>query len=507
MTRNYTYKYKLLIFLILILTISEFSAVAQKKSRIEILHSDKLTVDKKIDPELKKLIGHVELKHDSAYMYCDSSYFYSLSNRFIAYGNVLLAQGDTLFLYGDSLKYNGNTSDGRVFSNVRLMDKSMTLTTNHLYFNMKENISRYYNGGKIVDSLNVLTSNIGIYSSDSHEFTFSDNVVLDNTDYDIYSDTLKYNTEKEMAFFYGPTEIIGDSFYIYCENGWYDSFNDISQYGKNTIIKSKESILSTDSLHYERKTSIGFAYNNITLHDTLQKIILKGNYAYFNQQKEYSRITDSAQYIQYDNTDSLFLHADTLLNTNDSTGNYKIIRAWNHVKFYSFDMQGKCDSLVYSSKDSITQLYTEPVLWNNNSQLSASFIQIYSRNNKAEKIDMQSKAFIITEEDSTKFNQISGKNMTGFIKDNELSRIDVNGNAQSIYFPKDGEDIIGANKSEASNMIIYFADGKASKINLINSPKGVMKPLKQTNKDDLSLKNFIWLDNRRPKNKYDIFTW
>ncbi len=507
MTPGHTYKYSIFVIAILALSLSALSAMSQKKSKVEIIHTDDLIYDDEIDIDLRRLIGNVELKHDSAYMYCDSAYLYRNDNRFVAYGNVLLAQGDTLFLYGDSLKYYGNSSEGRIFSRVKLMDKSMTLTTNHLYFNLDNNISRYYNGGKIVDSLNVLTSNVGVYLSNNHEFTFSENVVLDNVNYDIYSDTLKYNTEKEMSFFYGPTEIVGDSFYIYCENGWYDTFSDISQYGKNTIIKSKENILYTDSLHYDRNTSIGLAYNNITMHDTLQKIILKGNYAFFNQNEDYSQITDSAQFIQYDNVDTLYLHADTLENMNDSTGKYKVIKAWYHVKFYSFDMQGKCDSLVYSTNDSITRLFSEPVLWNNSSQLSAVFIQIHSKNNNADKIEMQHKAFIITEEDSSKFNQISGKKMTGFIKNNELYRINVDGNAQSIYFPKDGDEIIGANKSESSNMIIYFSDGKASRINLINSPKGVMKPIKQTSDKELKLNNFLWLDNLRPKNKLDIFTW
>ncbi len=59
-------------------------------------------------------------------------------------------------------------------------------------------------------------------------------------------------------------------------------------------------------------------------------------------------------------------------------------------------------------------------------------------------------AFIISREDSGKFNQITGRSMTGYIRNNELTRIDVNGNAQTIYYAKDGKTFIGVNKAQSS---------------------------------------------------------
>ena len=494
--------------LLIIISLSTNNAIySQKSKQVEILNSDQLIISKKFGSNIKRLIGNVELRHDSAYLFCDSAYFNTKENSFNAYGNVLMAQGDTLFLYGDSIYYEGNFSQGQVFNNVRLKDNSMTLKTNYLNFNMETNKSFYHGGGEIVDSINVLTSETGTYYSDLHEFYFKEDVILNNPDYTVFSDTLKYNTNTEVSYFLGPTEIISDSLYIYCENGWYDSVREISQYGKNTIIKKDENTIEADSLQYNRRTGIGIANNNITITDTIQKIVLKGNYSYFDQVEDYSFITDSAQFIQFEDNDTLFMHADTLFSSKDSTGKGKIIKAWNHVKIYRYELQGKCDSLSYSSLDSLIRLYGSPVLWNEKNQLTAEFIQIHNDNNKADRIDMNNKAFMISFEDTAKYNQISGKNMTAFIKNNEIFRIDVIGNAQSIYFVKDGEDITGINNSKASNIILHLKDGRIAKINLINSPEGVLNPPDKVKSEDTFIKGFEWLDKFRPKRKEDIFNW
>ncbi len=478
---------------------------SQESAKIEILHSDKLLGTKRDGKTIRRLVGNVELLHDSVHMFCDSAYHFLTENYFTAYSNVRVIQGDSLFLYGDSLKYDGNSSDGKVRGRVKLLDNNMQLTTNFLDFNTETNVSHYFNGGTIVDSANTLFSNSGYYLSDIDEFRFRDSVVLVNLDYNIFTDTLHYSTDTEKSFFFGPTDIVTDSSYIYCENGWYDTHFGVARFGKNTWMQRNEIILEADSLNYNNKTGLGIARKNVIIEDTIQKIWIKGQYAYLNQKKDYSFVTDSALFILFQDNDSLYLHADTLFSTTDSLDK-KLIKAYRGVKFYRYEMQGKCDSLVYAESDSLIKLYHSPILWNENNQITAEYIQIHNTDGQADRVDIQQSAFIVTKQDSVKYNQISGKNMTGYIRENEIRKIDVDGNAQTIYFPKDGEDIIGINMAESSNMTIFLRDAEVKRIVWHKLPEGIMKPLRQTNSEELYLKGFKWLENERPMNKYDIFT-
>jgi len=169
-------------------------------------------------------------------------------------------------------------------------------------------------------------------------------------------------------------------------------------------------------------------------------------------------------------------------------------------------MQGICDSLVYFTKDSTIQLHIDPVLWSENSQMTANYIELINNSEPPSIIDMKENSFIIQENDSMKFNQIKGKDMVGLIADSKLYRIDVNGNGQSIYYPADEKNLIGMNKAESSNIILYLADNKINRISFIKSPVGTLSPIIFDKIDPESrLEGFNWRGGERPLNKLDIF--
>lgn len=184
----------------------------------------------------------------------------------------------------------------------------------------------------------------------------------------------------------------------------------------------------------------------------------------------------------------------------------RLVLAYYKVRFFRTDMQGKCDSLAYWSKDSTIQLYTDPVIWSNKNQITANYIEMINRSKDPDEIRMKEDAFIISmEDDSIRFNQIKGKNMTGFVRKNELYKIDVKGNGQSNYYAYDKKGIIGLNKAESSNITIYLSKGKVSRIALIKSPEGELKPMAEIEDGDKRLPGFKWQQDIRPKSKYDVF--
>ena len=124
---------------------------SQEVRQIEILNSDKMEYDETLGSNAIKYVGNVIFKQDEAIMHCDSAYFYPKENYVNAYHNIHIVQGDTLHLYGDFLKYLGNQKLAQVRDNVILLDKETRLETDHLDFNLRDNIGYYLNGGHIVN--------------------------------------------------------------------------------------------------------------------------------------------------------------------------------------------------------------------------------------------------------------------------------------------------------------------------------------------------------------------
>ena len=484
---------------------------------IEIINADILLGDRdKYGPDINVLKGNVRFFHDGAFMDCDSAYFNSNKNEMMAFSNIHINRGDTLHLYGDSLHYMGKTKMAEVRRNVKLHDMKTTLNTHYLDFDMAENIGYYKNGGKIVDSANTLVSESGHYYSDTKEFIFTDSVVLTNPDYVMYSDSLTYNSSTEISYFYGPTEIVSDTNYIYCENGWYDTQNDISEFEENAYLVHKYQILKGDSLYYERyhkgRSGMGQAFGNVSMIDTVENIFIYGDYGIYFEEPERAMVTDSALFLQVEEADTLYLHGDTLQSTMDTSGAHKILKAYYKVKMYRFDIQSKCDSLVYSFQDSVIRMYYDPVVWSEENQMTAEYIYLYTKNNEVDYVELIDAGYVISEKDTIRYNQMKGTKITGYFKDSELKKVVVKGNAQSLYFPVEEEEpgrekLIGVNKAESTNITMYMEDGEPERIIFQNQPVGTMYPPEYLTPVQLKMSGFHWLSKHRPMNKEDVFTW
>jgi hypothetical protein len=217
----------------------------------------------------------------------------------------------------------------------------------------------------------------------------------------------------------------------------------------------------------------------------------------------------------------LFLHADTLsaiadtLAKNDSTQNQKrTLFAFHHVKFFKADLQGRCDSLVYSFRDSAIHLFNTPMLWSNANQMTADSVTLHTAFGNISHVFMKDNAFIVSLADSThfdnndsvRFNQIRGRDLTGYFNDNKLYKIFVEGNGQTIYYAKNKEQkMTGVNRADCSDIYIAVEENQVKEISLVNNPDATFYPLHELLPRELRLKGFAWKPHLRPESREAIF--
>ncbi|MDR3252029.1 MAG: hypothetical protein LBT35_00455, partial [Tannerella sp.] len=235
-----------------------------RKTKIYLEHADIQLYNKFINDQREVLRGNVVFRHDCSFMYCDSAYFYENDRSLEAFGLVRLEQGDTLFVYGDYLYYDGNIEMARMRHNVRMVNiqqdsTEVTLFTDSLDYNRQTNIGYYFDGGRIVDSANVLTSVYGQYSPGTKIAVFNDSVILTNPNFTLYSDTLNYSTDTKIATILGPSVIESDSGLVHTSRGWYNTAENTSLLLDRSEVLSGDKTLIGDSLVYDRANGIGKA--------------------------------------------------------------------------------------------------------------------------------------------------------------------------------------------------------------------------------------------------------
>lgn len=184
----------------------------------------------------------------------------------------------------------------------------------------------------------------------------------------------------------------------------------------------------------------------------------------------------------------------------------RIVIAYHNAKIFKSDLQAKADSMFFSYADSTVRCYGNPMLWSQGSQLSGDTIYLQLKNKKLDNMLLQHNSFIINSDDpdSTNFNQIKGKVMTGYFRDNKLDRMFVDGNAESIYYVKDDSVYTGLNHQVSSRIRMNFADGQLKEISFIRSVQASTTPMNELTEDERILDGFIWKPKDRPASKEEI---
>lgn len=488
-------------------------------ARVEILNADEWSFDERIAPGAQRLRGNVRFKHADALMFCDSAYLYP-DQRLDAFGHVRITQGDTLEISGSVLHYNGNDRTARIEGGVMLRNPDMVLNTPSLDYDLPLKTGFYTEGGSIEShsDQNLLTSQRGTYHSDARLFVFSKKVRLQHPERTIATDTMHYGTATGIAEFFGPTRILqlNDGSELNTLGGTYDTRAEKARFTRRSSILTNGRLLQGDSLYYDRKTGLGRAWGNVSISDSTGEMVVQGSRGSYNGLTERSMITGRAELVMLMDKDSLFLHSDTLFLRPDvridSSGvatTYRRILARRNVRFFKSDMQGVCDTLVYSDADSLLHMFHGPVLWSGNDQITGEHIRITMRDGGPRRLDVMRKAFLMSLADSIHFDQVTGNSMEGFFRDGVLHRILVEGNARTVYFAreiKDGkEELMGVNRADCSRMAVGLAEGRVNTVTFMDRPDAVLYPMAKVPPEELRMKDAEWRIQERPKSRADIF--
>lgn len=289
------------------------------ESRVFLEHAEKLVSKPYTDYQI--LVGDVKFRRGGMLMYCDSAHFYDQTGSFDAFGNVKMRQGDTLFIDGDELNYNDSLQLATIYAEsgkkVKLQNRDVTLLTDIFNYDMGLDLGYYDVGGELIDNQNRLTSLIGEYSPTTKDATFTDNVHLESlssTDtLEIFTEHLVYNTNTHIAELNDYSRIISADGVIVTTNGVYNTEStDTELYQRSTVTANNGNTLTGDTLFYNRNTGIGRAYGNIELQDTTNKVIMYGDYGYYDEFIDSAFVTGRARAVEYSQGDSLHLHGDTI---------------------------------------------------------------------------------------------------------------------------------------------------------------------------------------------------
>jgi len=478
---------------------------------IELLYAGTLSGTESKDGQLLRKVhsdstSQVIFRHDGDLYYCDSAVQYVREQRFRAMGNVKIIQGDSLTIYADSLLYSAGSKVAQFRGRVLVNDQNRTLRTNYLDYHTTERYAKYYGGATIQDDSSTLWADYGFYDAVTQMSGFGGDVRMVGTDNEVRSDSLTYSAADKKVYFNATTEILTpDGGKITTEGGYYDTVigktKIESKNGSRSRIDNDQYIITAEFLDYDNITEKGVAKKNVEVFSKKERMTLFGDEGYYNGVKDQFDLFGNALMVRpFASGDTLYLSADTLQAVDDTLTNKNYFTAYPSVKIYRQDLQAICDSMAYNAIDSAFFFYDDPVLWAGTSQMTAREIVLTMDSGMVDELILKRKAYIVQEDTLENYNQIKGKIITVHFVDNEIHKVDVDGNAQSIYYMLDDTQqyVRGMNRISSSNMFLYFLSGELADILFVKKPEGRLIPPHELRKEDTYFDGFSWRAEERP---------
>ncbi len=489
------------------------------------------------------LRGNVVLEHGLQQLWTQAL-DYNLESRIARYLNGATLYDDSLQLSSKRGFYFVGEEKARFLDSVIVVHKDFTLAADSLQYLIAEKRAVFIGPTRILQGESDIYCESGYYNISQSYAEFSKNAQYADDKKQATADTIRYNNKTSEIEMIGNVRyregdrVIRSRYLLYNEKtgdtymrgkaNYKDSlrnitseeiyFNTITEAlrttGKSQVTEGSQE-LTAENIFFDSETNLGIATGNVVWIDTTSKYVILTDTAYYRKDIHYVKAFGSRRPVLKSEMDgdTLYLSSDTLvLNTVIDTSDLeapdttRIFNAYYDVKVFKSNLQAICDSLSFSTIDSMFHFYRNPIVWSDTSQFSADSISLKLKNERVDRFLLRRNGFIINRTNEIFFNQIKGKFITAQFENDEVRTILVEGNAESVYYATDDENaFIGVNKSICSEMLFIFEEKKMDTVKFLKDPKSKMSPMESTNHIALRLEGFRWVTASRPNSISDIY--
>ncbi|WP_291886231.1 OstA-like protein [Chryseobacterium sp.] len=430
------------------------SAVQQPvrpEDKVRIQNADEFKKDTKYEGN-QYMVGHVIIEHQGSVLTADEVVLYNERSLVKAFGNVKLVNADGSVISAKEMEYNGTTQKGVAKQNVVLTDpKGTVITTETMYYDRLTNQAYYNTGGTINDGKSTTYSKSATYFLTTRTIDLTGRVKIVDRDYTLEGDNVVQNQNTNIVTINGYTTITNNKNpknRIITEKGTHNMNTKESFLTKNSRVYYNDKILTGDEMYYNQLTGFGKATGNVTLDDPNERRWIKGGYGEIFEKKDSAMMTKNPYAVKAMEKDSLYFASEKIISYQrpdsiDPKVKKSFIRAFKKARFYKSNAQGRADSIAFNETDGVMHMYTAPILWSGEKQVTGDKVEAYfnTQNENIDSLKVIGNALAISKVDSLtlkdEFNQVKGKFMTVHYENNEIKEASVIGNAQAIAYTDD----------------------------------------------------------------------
>ncbi len=474
------------------------------------LFTDSLHYD--LNTKIATYTSGAVLTDDSTQLSSIRGYYYVGTDEAFFKDSVVVID-EAFSLRADTLKFDTRTQTVFFLGPTLISGDSSRIYCEDGFYDTKNEKAEFRQRAQFVKGAQKGVADTIAYDGAQAEYTLAGNARFVEEARRATADVIRYREEEDKTLLIGNARYRDGQQDIAADRIEYDARNEVYSTRGRSRISDPPQLLEADQVDYGEEAGMGAALGNVIWRDTSSELTIFCERADYNRETDYLKASGGRRgrplLIILMEGDSLFMASDTLQAMRADTvseDSSRLLLAYHDVRVYKSDLQALCDSLTYNSADSIFQFFQQPLIWSDTTQFSADTIYMQMANDQIDQVFLRERSFIINSPDELFFNQIKGKNIVASFEEDELRRMDVNGNAESVYYARDELGAyVGVNKTICSDMLLYFGDNQVERIKFFAQPQAKLHPMRQVDHESLKIEGFDWQNDVRPKNRDDLF--
>lgn len=416
-------------------------------------------------------------------------------------------------------RYNADTREAYFLKDVRLKDPEYTMTTDTLLYDVEHEKATFVSATTIRDGRTVIRTRSGNYELRSGNAQFGKRPVIEDSTQFVTAEDIRYDkksgagvaegnviyrdTSQGVTILAGRTEFSNadgrllasrkpvmvlrqddDSLYIAADTLFsvrLPAVDTADQQDRSDSIGKGLAVTNQAAGIGREKPAVASETDPYRLQDTVRKPVDRRTASSSVREKEDTHFTQPRDSI-------------------------RLFRAFHRVRIFSDSMQAVCDSMSYSTLDSVFRLFRDPILWARGSQVTGDTMFLMTEDQKPKEFIVLENGFSASRTPEDLYNQIRGNLLNGYFKDGAIERLRSKGNAESLYYLQDEDSAyFGLNHAKADAITLYFLEKELKRISWVNGVEGVTYPFRQIPADRRQLTGFKWREAQRPKSRLELF--
>ncbi len=242
----------------------------------------------------------------------------------------------------------------------------------------------------------------------------------------------------------------------------------------NVLLEDSIRQVNAEQISYFKKEDRVEAKKNVVMKDSINYINILGQFAEFDNVKDYVLVTGDPVLIRKDSTGKEELRITSLKMELFEGGDKAIVTDSVHIT--QSKANARCGLAEFYRKKNEILLKQKPVTWQGGDRLTGELIHLFIEKNKLVKAIVNDLAVVTSRVDTTdvedqRVNILTGQQITMYFENEELYRVEVENKATSYYYIYEDDEEKGMNKIIGDKISVFIKNKKIDQIIVESNPQ------------------------------------